>query len=546
MWVTNLLNRCLDAPCVSVIEGHVRLVESRESNFREKYANIPPRQQQVLIDGDPSGAQKYLDWAGRVMTKEPETSPEYLVSLLKRFHEKVRGKDIMSFKTVADLEAAVAVKTRSEERSELENEVNVLWEGEGLAMGSDEDDEEVQRWRVCAPKTHRACQHAGGGTRWCIATSNSSHWDNYYKKDGQTIVIVTNLDTGRKYAIVGEMLDYAAIYDSQDHIIGNEEKNELFAALPEEAQEAIQDHFDSDEYARSNRQDEYRYEVLDEEWKSTGEIQVLKELVRLISIHTERPPSEKELREAMDSMTGSKDATRDVLKDLWDAGIRYHDDRGLDYGGRIEWPGLTEDWKDWDNLEFHEAAENFDFNRLVNMFDDTTAAEQFIEDRVRGYDQLARQFDMPEVLQDTFDKWGSRRSYQQYGSTYKAKFRITTLDELLYAMRDAGHGDVADAIEANRVRSWGESAGRRLDRVLSGTAGARVVMESENYDTEDAALLFIEEYLGRFDWVTNWKLQKDKSGRVQAWAAKSGTPVDVDAVVAQVDAWIERGGFAFR
>jgi len=58
----------------------------------------------------------------------------------------------------------------------------------------------------------------------------------------------------------------------------------------------------------------------------------------------------------------------------------------------------------------------------------------------------------------------------------------------------------------------------------------------EAYDLEDIAYLFIEEELGRHDWVSNWKRQPDKKARLSKWTSKWHPSTDVDALLKHIDA----------
>jgi hypothetical protein len=65
-------------------------------------------------------------------------------------------------------------------------------------------------------------------------------------------------------------------------------------------------------------------------------------------------------------------------------------------------------------------------------------------------------------------------------------------------------------------------------------------------DTEDLALSFIEEEVGRFDWVNNWPKIKESGNarwRVQNWLDALGVEHSADEIVSYLDKLVaERTG----
>jgi hypothetical protein len=57
-------------------------------------------------------------------------------------------------------------------------------------------------------------------------------------------------------------------------------------------------------------------------------------------------------------------------------------------------------------------------------------------------------------------------------------------------------------------------------------------------DVEDAALLFLEEEIGRFDWQANWEKVKSKGGiqdRIQHWLSVLGVDLNPNEIVSYLD-----------
>lgn len=70
--------------------------------------------------------------------------------------------------------------------------------------------------------------------------------------------------------------------------------------------------------------------------------------------------------------------------------------------------------------------------------------------------------------------------------------------------------------------------------------------KSRPVDTEDLALLFMEEEVGRFDWVNNWpklKQTTDVRQRVQDWLNALQIEHNPDEIISYLDRLIaERSG----
>ena len=68
----------------------------------------------------------------------------------------------------------------------------------------------------------------------------------------------------------------------------------------------------------------------------------------------------------------------------------------------------------------------------------------------------------------------------------------------------------------------------------------------QSWDTEDLALLYMEEEVGRFDWARNWpkvKARGDIRARVQGWLDDINVRHDPDEIIAYLDQMVkERSG----
>jgi hypothetical protein len=68
-------------------------------------------------------------------------------------------------------------------------------------------------------------------------------------------------------------------------------------------------------------------------------------------------------------------------------------------------------------------------------------------------------------------------------------------------------------------------------------------------DTEDLALTFLEEEIGRFDWQNNWKAVKAKGNvreKVQRWLKALNVEHNPDEIVAFLDDYTARQAGRWR
>jgi len=207
------------------------LIESRVSDFKEKYETLPDEIKDRLIQNDPSSNYKYLDWMGRVATAEPDVKVDDLVKDVNEF-DKFRATlgDIYKLKGYNDLKYALSSRQKSKKETTKE--------GAEVLIDNDE-------FLVVAPTTHDSCRYFGNNTRWCI-TGTESWWNKYYYES--TIIIVLDKRNNEKYAVIGRP-DYGEdVYDSQDHTLsysafqGDEDDS-----WPEYVHDAISEYMSNDD-----------------------------------------------------------------------------------------------------------------------------------------------------------------------------------------------------------------------------------------------------------------------------------------------------------
>jgi len=128
-------------------ENIKRILESRISDFKEKYSNIPPNIRTVIIEKDPSKTHKYLPWIGKIMDTEiKETDFNSndaleLMNLINIFDKKSKGIDINNFNTLTDFEQYVEkIEGIKSKRAEIESGADLLFLND--------------LFRIVAPKDH--------------------------------------------------------------------------------------------------------------------------------------------------------------------------------------------------------------------------------------------------------------------------------------------------------------------------------------------------------------------------------------------------------
>ena len=155
------------------------LLEGRKEDTIKKYGEEHSDLINLLSNVDPSGNNKYLGWMVKTALgfNKDENIPtaDNVARVVNDFHrniQRIKNKDINSYKTIVDL------KTVVDEALEAEKDVRVSKEAAKVY----EDDEVV----IMAPFTVEASCKYGSGSKWCIAGTSghndlNPHFDDYSK-----------------------------------------------------------------------------------------------------------------------------------------------------------------------------------------------------------------------------------------------------------------------------------------------------------------------------------------------------------------------------
>jgi hypothetical protein len=195
------------------------LVEGRIDDAKEKYTNVVPDQWDMLIEADPSGNHKYLDWmAGYLHDWQPvfagydpdlHTVRKYgmsgmsgdrgarhdeamrslidntkkVIEYMQAFHkyrDALEIKDIYQYRGDKGLHALMTAVRKAKILPPSKSKQKKLAKEQGADVVYEDDD-----WLVLYMKTWQAVCFYGAGTQWCITEKSANAW-NEYKKDGST------------------------------------------------------------------------------------------------------------------------------------------------------------------------------------------------------------------------------------------------------------------------------------------------------------------------------------------------------------------------
>jgi hypothetical protein len=191
---------------LKLIYENILLTESRVSKARDRYPEISQEVFDIVVQNDPSGNQKYLDWIlSEITTTEDKDNltdvngvflNTHLLPTIKFFHENLHlydVKDINFYKSLSHLvEVTSYVK---EKKSDIDRKK--LAKKQKTVVYNDDN------FLVISPKSWEASCEYGSGTKWCVAgKQGQTHWDNYSKNATFFYIINKNLpDTDPLYKV---------------------------------------------------------------------------------------------------------------------------------------------------------------------------------------------------------------------------------------------------------------------------------------------------------------------------------------------------------
>jgi len=264
------------------------LIEGRVDDFKNLLKNkFSIDYVQKIINRDTSKNHKNLLWIGKILKTEPDINDEDLFKNLEIFNKVASSTDLYSFRDYSTFLNFLQKKSKEVQMGKMAQ----------IKAGSHtiKDD---KRWLVVAPQTHDASRYFGGGTSWCISTSNDRYWKDYYY--AQTIVMIKDRSKKPdndlfKVAIVGnayeqlwdtrfndkidkirELSKHVDLYNVNDNKLSGDQKINYLGQLPEDLIEDLMNYFNDDEIYE--RQNDHYYELARERYDNGGKEELLKSL----------------------------------------------------------------------------------------------------------------------------------------------------------------------------------------------------------------------------------------------------------------------------
>ena len=420
------------------------LLESRISDFKDKYANLPVWMQHLLIDGDFTANKKYLDWLGKIVTEtdkiESEAFANDLLKRIKVHFNKLSNIDINKFKTYEEFVKATDDASKNlSKREKLAADTELIYE----------DD----RFLIVGPRSQDAVGNfAAGKTNWCISNSEN-YWQDYYSEN--TIILIHDRESEKPMARLALLSPSGTnsrdwtLYNSQDHTMSRPGEY-LSEILPEEAMEKLTEYLDDDEGNIYDRQQEIETKK-DEEWVDDNHERCVASLASLIAEHY-HIPDDGSIEDDIYESLGNDEYVK-MSKDLAWWSIHYH---GRDNGTDLA-KDLDKFMSSYDG-NYHDQITN----AITHVVNTKTHGEP-MSDIIRGvlddssYKNLVRLFDfnLENVLGNAMEKYqayrnSSNQTYMFADPQTQEKFVPKDINDIVEMLTFGGAEEVANYI---RLRS---------------------------------------------------------------------------------------------
>lgn len=265
------------------------LIESRVDDFK----NLLRKKFSIdyvlkIVNRDTSKNHKNLMWIGKILMTEPDINDENLFKNLEIFNKVGGSTDLYSFKDYGTFLDFLEKRSKEVQMGKMAQ----------IKAGTKTLNND-KRWLVVAPQTHDASRYFGGGTSWCISTSNDKYWKDYYHT--KTIVMIKDRSKKPdnllfKVAIVGnaserfwrtnsdnkldkitELVKHVNLWDTDDVILNPLEKQiNYLNQLPEDLIDDLMNYFNDDD--PHERQSNYNYELAHNKFQEDGKDLILQQL----------------------------------------------------------------------------------------------------------------------------------------------------------------------------------------------------------------------------------------------------------------------------
>ena len=265
------------------------LIESRVDDFK----NLLRKKFSIdyvlkIVNRDTSKNHKNLMWIGKILMTEPDINDENLFKNLEIFNKVGGSTDLYSFKDYGTFLDFLEKRSKEVQMGKMAQ----------IKAGTKTLNND-KRWLVVAPQTHDASKYFGGGTSWCISTSNDRYWKEYYYAN--TVVMIKDRnkkpnDLLFKVAIVGnaneqfwdidqqdtkldkirELVKHVDLWNTNDNKLLGEQGVNYLNQLPEDLIDDLMNYFNDDD--PHERQSNYNYELAHNKFQEDGKDLILKQL----------------------------------------------------------------------------------------------------------------------------------------------------------------------------------------------------------------------------------------------------------------------------
>jgi hypothetical protein len=166
------LNSFINFKLLCLAHNYLYSFADKVSDLKDKFPDFA-NDIQFLADNDPSGNQKYLTYAVKVLISKQALRNEILdvIKLFHKYQDKLDNKDINSY-NFTDLRDKLFEIRDSNKKSKRQENNEIKVSG---AVKKYEDDQCV----VLLVKDKAAACFYGTGTKWCITMKNEYYFESY-------------------------------------------------------------------------------------------------------------------------------------------------------------------------------------------------------------------------------------------------------------------------------------------------------------------------------------------------------------------------------
>lgn len=389
------------------------LIESRVDDFK----NLLRKKFSIdyvlkIVNRDTSKNHKNLLWIGKILMTEPDINDEDLFKNLEIFNKVGSSTDLYSFKDYITFLKFLEKKSKEVQMGKMAQ----------IKAGTTTI-EDNKRWLVVAPQTHDASKYFGGGTSWCISTSNDRYWKQYYYENTVVMIKDRNLKPDHllfKVAIVGnaseqfwrtngdtkedkitELIKHVDLWNTNDNKLSGEQRNSYLNQLPEDLIDDLMNYFNDDDI--SDRKYSYYYNLAIEKFEEGGKDIIIKQLYNATIEYLQVLDTDLDEDEFSDIMSklfadeiemGNWD---EFLREIWNASVSENAPDGDDFYPDVDkrnFRNLISDTQ-YDvqtYLEFAKSAlTNTDISNMDTIIKSSLIKGVTDDDRTDPYITLKRQ-----------------------------------------------------------------------------------------------------------------------------------------------------------